>query len=292
MQYTITAYSTALFSTWINVEELNLLIDAGDGLVSGLMQKSRKVKHAFITHADRDHLNGLPQFVQLNTREDFPKIYYPKNSGSFPALENFLLKFDPHLKGAIWTGIEDGHITEIKKGVEVHAFRNEHIQVPVGTHKSFGYKVFEVKKKLKPEFQELDGAQIKHVVSKHGRDHITEQVKTNTITFSGDTPVDDYSKYDHSKILVHECTFLKQEKNPKLEGRENKHSIAEDVIKMVSEINVEKVILNHFSTRYKNHEINAEILNLLEKYKIDIPVYIIYPGEVKRDILGSDPFNA
>jgi len=57
MKFKISAFSTALFSTWINVEELNLLIDAGDGVSMGLLQKSRKVKHVFITHPDRDHLN-------------------------------------------------------------------------------------------------------------------------------------------------------------------------------------------------------------------------------------------
>ena len=34
MQLTINTYSTALFSTWINVEELGLLIDAGDGVMA------------------------------------------------------------------------------------------------------------------------------------------------------------------------------------------------------------------------------------------------------------------
>ena len=55
----ITAYSTALYSTWINIEELNLLFDAGDGLTAGLLSKARKIKHVFVTHPDRDHINGL-----------------------------------------------------------------------------------------------------------------------------------------------------------------------------------------------------------------------------------------
>ena len=79
MNYTITAYSTALFSTWIFIEELGLLFDAGDGVAAGLLQKSRKIKHVFISHADRDHLTGLMQLNQLNSRAGFPKIYYPKD---------------------------------------------------------------------------------------------------------------------------------------------------------------------------------------------------------------------
>ena len=115
MKYKISAYSTALFSTWINVEELNLLIDAGDGLAAGLLQKSGKIKNVFITHPDRDHLGGLPQFLQLNSRNGLPKVYYPKDSGSFPALNNFLKKFDPHASLNTWTGIADKSRVEIKK---------------------------------------------------------------------------------------------------------------------------------------------------------------------------------
>lgn len=104
MHLNISGYSTALFSTWYFIEELGLLLDAGDGLTATLLQKARKVEHVFISHADRDHLTGLLQFNQLNAREGFPKIYYPFHCGSFPALEEFTKRFDPHVKGTVWNG--------------------------------------------------------------------------------------------------------------------------------------------------------------------------------------------
>ncbi len=97
MQLTITGYSTALFSTWYFVEEWGILFDAGDGLISALLQKSRKIDHVFISHADRDHLTGLLQFNQLNARPGYPIIHYPKDSGSFPVLGEFSRKFDPQV---------------------------------------------------------------------------------------------------------------------------------------------------------------------------------------------------
>ena len=87
MKLKITGYSTALFSTWYFIEELGLLLDAGDGVTSSLLQKARKIENVFISHADRDHLTGLLQLNQLNAREGFPKIFYPFNCGSFPAIE-------------------------------------------------------------------------------------------------------------------------------------------------------------------------------------------------------------
>lgn len=291
MKYKISAYSTALFSTWINVEELNLLIDAGDGLTAGLLQKSRKIKNVFITHPDRDHLNGLPQFVQLNSRDGFPKIHYPKDSGSFPAMHSFLTKFDQHVSSSSWIGIEDKSRIEIKKNIEVEAIRNEHIKSPLGVHKSLSYKVFEIKNKLKPEFLSKSGNEIKEIVDKNGRAFITERVESNILSFSGDTPVDDYSKWDGSEVLIHESTFLKNEGDSQIESRGNKHSRIDEVLQMVKEIEIGSLILNHFSSRYSREEIDRSVIKLLAELKIQTPVFIIYPGEIKRDILRTKPIN-
>lgn len=291
MKYNITAYSTALFSTWINIEELNLLIDAGDGLTAGLLQKSGKIKHVFITHPDRDHLNGLPQFVQLNSRDGYPKIHYPKDSGSFPAMNDFLRKFDPHVSLSTWMGIEDKSRIEIKKNIEVEAIRNEHIKSPIGVHKSLSYKVFEVKNKLKKEFQTRSSKEIKQLVDQHGRAFITERVESNILSFSGDTPVDDYSKWNGSEILIHESTFLKNEGDAQIESKGNKHSRLDEVLKMVKEIEVGTLILNHFSSRYSKEDIDKAVLKLLKEYHIQIPVFLVYPGEIKRDILHGKPIN-
>lgn len=291
MQYKISAYSTALFSTWINVEELNLLVDAGDGLTAGLLQKSRKIKNVFITHPDRDHLNGLPQFVQLNSREGFPKIHYPKDSGSFPAMNSFLTKFDPHVSLSSWIGIEDKSRIEIKKNIEVEAIRNEHVKSPLGIHKSLSYKVFEIKNKLKPEFLSRSGNEIKDIVDKKGRDFITERVESNILSFSGDTPVDDYSKWDGSEVLIHEATFLKNEGDAQIESRGNKHSRIDEVLQMVKEIEIGSLILNHFSSRYSKEEIDRTVIKIIDELKIQTPVFLIYPGEIKRDILRTKPIN-
>ncbi|BDD05191.1 MBL fold metallo-hydrolase [Aureibacter tunicatorum] len=284
-------YSTALYSTWINVEELNLLIDAGDGLSAGLLAKSGKVKDVFVTHADRDHMMGLPQFLQLNTREGLPRIYYPKNSGSFPAMEGFLGKFDHHMRGAVWTGIEDRQIFRIKNDIEVQALRNEHIKTPIGIHKSLSYKVFRVKSKLKNEFSGLSGIELKQIGTQYGKNYLTEEIRENILSFSGDTPVDDYSRWDNTEVLIHEATFLPGENGEEIISKGNKHSRLDEVMKMVSEINVGSLILNHFSSRYSWKEIDAAVNKYIKFYKIKVPVYVVHPGEVKRNILKSNPLN-
>ena len=290
--YNITGYSTALFSSWFNVEELNLLIDAGDGVSAGLLQKSGKVKYVFLTHPDRDHLTGLPQFVQLNARDQFPKLYYPKDSGSFPALQAFLEKFDPHVAASDWQGIEHGSRIGIKKNIVVQALRNEHVLCPPNVNKSLSYKVFEVKRKLKPEFRSISEGEIKAIVKEKGREFITGQIETNILSFSGDTPVDDYAKWDGSGVLIHESTFISGENDARIEAKGNQHSRLDEVMKMVSEITVQRLVLTHFSSRYSREEIYSEVTRLIKEYKVSIPVHIIYPGEIKRDLLRTEPVNA
>src|SRR3954467_6889124 len=117
MQLTISGYSTALFSTWYFVEELGVLFDAGDGVVANLLQKSRKVKHVFLSHADRDHLTGLLQLNQLNARPGYPKMYYPKDARSIRSLEMFAKAFDDQVHATEWIALKEGQEVEIKKDV-------------------------------------------------------------------------------------------------------------------------------------------------------------------------------
>ena len=149
MNLNITAYSTALFSTWINIEELHLLLDAGDGVTTGLLQKSGKIKYVFIMHPDRDHITGLFQLHQLNARKGLPKIYYPKDSCSFSAIKDFLHKFDTHIQGTEWHPIKHLDTIEIRNDLFVEAIRNEHVSVPQEVSKSLSFKLYQTKQKLK-----------------------------------------------------------------------------------------------------------------------------------------------
>lgn len=285
MQLTLTGYSTALFSTWFFVEELGLLFDAGDGVAAGLLQKSRKIKYVFISHADRDHLTGLLQLNQLNAQKGFPIIYYPKDCGSFPHLEAFSKKFDPHVSGTIWQPIEEGMEFEIKKGIFVRAIRNSHVLAEKGISKSLSFKVFEKKTKLKPEFLQYSGKEIQQLMKTKGKATLTEEIESNLISYSGDTPVEDYETWNGSKILIHEATFLGGEENIKHKPHGNQHSTLEEVMEMVSNIDIGSLVLSHFSSRYSPTEIDNRIKSLCEKYGIDIPVYRVLPGEILRGIL-------
>lgn len=277
MQLNITSYSTALFSTWHFIDEFGLLFDAGDGVSAGLLQKSRKIKHIFISHADRDHLTGLMQFNQLNA-DNQPKVYYPKDCASFPFLQDFLTRFDPLQVGTTWIPMAENERIYIKKDIFIETIKNNHVKANNGITKSLSFKVWQSKRKLKPEYTNLNGLEIKDLKEKLGENAITNEVLNNILSYSGDSPIEIDNRYENSKILIHEATFLAKgdavEKDYK-----NKHSTLPEVMEMVSSCNIEHLVLGHFSIRYNKNEILKHIEKWKKYYKIEIPISVILPGE-------------
>lgn len=283
----ITGYSTALYSTWYFVEELGLLFDAGDGVSATLLGKSGKIKQVFISHADRDHLTGLLQFNQLNARGGRPVIHYPKSSGSFPAIKDFTGKFDPHVKAAKWVPIAEDECIKIKDRIYVTSIKNGHIVVEDDQVKSLSFKVLSRTQKLKEEYKTSTPEEIKNLSIKYGRDFITNTEEACILGYSGDTPVEDLTRWDNCKTLIHEATFLNHEDGKK--NHANKHSNLEEVLEMVSEINVGQLILGHFSSRYSPEQIDSSIKKIAKELKIQIPIYRVLPGQSVFDILGGEP---
>ena len=289
MYLTISGYSTALFSTWYFIEELGLLFDCGDGVTSALLQKSRKIENVFISHADRDHLTGLLQFNQLNARQDFPIIHYPKDCGSFIAIKDFSKKFDPHVKGTIWKPIIENDKIWIKKDIYVQAIKNSHVVCEENIYKSLGYKVVKVKSKLNAQYINLPSLEIKQIIDTLGKDATHTNIETILLSYSGDTPCENFEHWKNSKILIHEATFLGGEEDKNIKPHGNKHSKLEEVIKSVAESKVEALILGHFSSRYSDEQIDKSIIEYCKKYEIKIPVYRILPGQVVKNILVGKP---
>ena len=291
MELTISGYSTALFSTWYFVEELGLLFDAGDGVISQLLQKSRKIKFVFISHADRDHLTGLLQLNQLNARPGFPRIYYPKDSRSITSFETFSKQFDRQVQATEWLPMEQSEEIEIKKDILVTSVKNSHVVSPDSIAKSFGYLVQLKKKKLKQEFLHLTQKEIIQLKKELGENELTYEMRENILGYSGDTPVENFHIWDNTRILIHEATFLNRNEFTDDDPRSNKHSVLEEVIKAATAINIDTLIFGHFSSRYTNEEIDNCIKQCCKNYNVKFSIFRILPGQYISDILSTPPVN-
>ncbi|MEM9915399.1 MAG: MBL fold metallo-hydrolase [Planctomycetota bacterium] len=283
MQFTISAFSTALFSTWVFIEELGLLFDAGDGVAAALMQKSRKANHLFFSHPDRDHLGGILQLYQLNAREGKPTIGYPKDSGSFPALERFVSQFDPQSGPATWLPLDDGQTIKIGGKRQVTAIRNGHIVSTPASVKSLSYLVTEDRSQLKAEFQGLTGEGIANLRRQHGDAYVLNIERKPMLGFSGDTPALEPDVWLGVPVLIHECTFLKQE------DTRGQHSHLEQVLEASRFLPLEHLILTHFSSRYSHADIQEAVTETANRLDIRFNIFLVLPGETARDILNQAP---
>ncbi|QDV40711.1 ribonuclease Z [Stieleria neptunia] len=283
---TITGYSTALFSTWYFVDELGCLFDCGDGVSAGLLQKARKVRHVFISHPDRDHLAGLLQFHQLNARPEL-SIYFPRHAGSFPALAGFMGKFDPQVSGTKWIPLDPGDEVSLRGDLVVRAVANRHMTPVADQSKSLSYFVEAISRKLKPEYVGKSGKEIVALKREQGKDAIVEECRRTKLVFSGDTPIETDGRYDDADVLIHEATFLSSEEMNPDDPSQNRHSSLDQVMQMVSQSRIGTLVLGHFSTRYHDDQITEAIARLRKKFPIQIPIKVILPGKIGRDILAD-----
>lgn len=175
----------------------------------------------------------------------------------------------------------------IKSDVFVESIRNGHVQTSDDVYKSFGYRVCKVKSKLKPEFAGLSQHELNGLMRTKGKESMTEEVIETLLTYTGDTPLEDKSKWDDTKILIHEATFLDGGGKRRHNTRGNLHSNLDDVMAMAAEMNIETLILGHFSSRYTHQQIDDKIKSLARDLRLKIPVYRLLPGVIYKDILGG-----
>ena len=292
MKLEISGHSTAMYSTFWFIEPLGILFDCGDGAASFLGQRGRKVKHVICSHPDRDHLGGLFQFLQLNCHKGGPTVFYPKDSGSFPAIENFLNKFDSHISDHVnWRGLADGDRIELKPNYFLECYANRHVPHPEGSSgvdKSLSYSLIAERKKLKPELLGLSGPEIGALREEKGDDHIRNTVVETIMTYSGDTPLEPAEFWRNPKVLIHEATFLCRE-TAASRGQDVRHSVLDDVIEMATKIeSLQQLVLGHFSCRYGKEEIADAITHSIAKHGLKIPVAWVAPGESSRKLVSIE----
>lgn len=283
MKLTITGSSTARYSTWFYVGELRLLFDAGDGVSSALIGRSGRIRHVFLSHADRDHLGGLLQFYQLNAKPGGPVIHYPRDCGSFPALQDFLARFDPGIGPAEWQPIVPGEGIDIGRGYSVHPHRSEHIVAPPEAVKAFGFRVHHSRRALRDEFRGLPGEEIASARRERGDDAVYRSETLPVLGYSGDSPSLDSALWKDVPILLHECTFLDAD------IAKHRHSHLQQVLDAAATLDLEALVLTHFSTRYSHDEIRERVIAESATRGIRFPIHLLLPGEVQDDLLATPP---
>jgi len=244
------------------------LIDCGEGTQIQIRRhkiKFSKIQHIFISHLHGDHYYGLIGFIStlnlLGIKNDI-HIYAPSELRELiqPQLQflkgemGFRVIFHP-------LNFKRSQKLYADKKVEVFSFPVKHTISACGFLFKEIQKQANIKKECVAQYN-IPIAQIKEI--KAGADFVTTEGKTipnaqltipppkpHSYAFSTDTIFHPANAkiFQNVNLLYHEATFLDDMKDW---ARKTGHSTAAEAAKMAQLANAKKLLIGHFSSRYKD----------------------------------------
>ncbi|MGP4072406.1 ribonuclease Z [Piscibacillus sp. B03] len=270
------------------------LFDCGEATQHQILQstiKPRKISKIFITHMHGDHIYGLPGLLSSRSFQEGTspvEIYGP------PRLKEFIeislnvsetkLRYDLYFKSVDQNLLyEDGLLSvssiPLKHGVKSYGYI-------INEKESVGplipEKLRELDIKPGPIYQQIknnekislpDGTMIY-------RDDVTgDPIPGRKISILGDTHASDdvIEHVRNSDLLVHEATFTNQDQSL---AKQYYHSTSLEAAQIAKAANVNKLILNHVSSRYVGEDLQRELKEIRKifpntTYAEDLSSYVI-----------------
>ena len=250
-EFTIEGYSRAAVQTYWRIPEFKLGFDLGAQPWSFMGTPSW-----FVSHTHLDHIAALPIYIARRRmmKMEPPKIYLPEH-----AVENtqrLLRAFSQLDRGRLpceLIGIGAGAEIELSRELVVTVTATKH------TVPSIGFVVWERRRKLKDEFQDLSGDQIRGL--RLSGQEVTAERRLPRIAYLGDSApegLDNCPAMYEAEVLIMEMTFVapghRREKIHKLG-----HIHLDDVVSRQDHFKNKLVIASHFSTRYHVKQIQSAV---------------------------------
>ena len=244
---TVEGYSRAAVQSYWRVPELKLGFDLG-GQPWGFMATSTW----FISHTHLDHIAALPVYVARRRmmKMEAPTIYLPETA--IEPIERLLRAVSRLDRGRL-----PCTLLPARPGDEIELSREHVVTVSSTCHTlpSVGYVVWDRRRKLKHEYQDLAGPQIRDL-RLSGVD-VTHEVRTPLVAYLGDSNPDGL---DHcpamyeAMILITEMTFVaRSHRREKIHKYGHMH--LDDFLTRRDRFRNEVIIAAHYSTRYTDDRI-------------------------------------
>jgi ribonuclease Z len=244
---TIEGYSRAAVQTYWRIPELRLGFDLG-AQPWDFMGTSTW----FVTHTHLDHVAALPVYVARRRmmKMDPPTIYVPEHAIELiQMLLRAVSRLDRGRLPCHLIPVAAGDEIELSKELVVTAHATRH------TVPSLGYLVWERRKKLKPQYLDLAGDQIRDL--RLSGVEITEERRHPLVGVLGDTEprgLDECPEMYLARILIAEMTFVAPA-HRKDKIHKHGHMHLDDFVQRRDRFQNELVIATHFSTRYSSHQV-------------------------------------
>ena len=246
-------YSIAGQTTSLVFQNAKICFDIGPGLPFHM-----GAQLYCLTHLHADHGAGINFLLSQRSLFSLPQARIMLPSEHVDAVESILKK---------WMEIEGfnynyqlipsvhGQYFDFTPQYTVKSFKTTHRVT------SYGYLVYEKKKKLKKEFQNLERNEL--IELRDQGVEINEYILNPLVAFTGDTQIE-FLKSDpdvlKAKILFVECTYL-DEKRSIEQAREWGHIHLDELIDNIDELKNEHISLIHLSARYSTTEANKILTN-------------------------------
>jgi ribonuclease Z len=252
----------------LNIHEKLFLVDCGEGTLIQLNRyhlRFHRINHIFISHLHGDHylgLMGLLSTMHLQGRSEDIHLYCQPELKEMVDIQ--LLHSQTHLRYTIVY-----HFLDAKNAEKIYEDEDLEVHTIILSHRipCTGFLFRE-----KPKLRKLIREQLTHFnipVSaysdlKNGKDYVDEKgtVLSNaelttdprtprSYAFCSDTIYDEtlVPTLRHIDLLYHESTFLSDKAD---RAKETFHSTAAQAANIAKMAEVKRLIIGHFSARYKN----------------------------------------
>ncbi len=252
---TIEGYSRAAVQTYWRIPELKLGFDLG-GQPWSFMGTSTW----FVSHTHMDHLVALPVYVARRRmmKMDPPTIYLPE--AAIEPVRRILRLFSRLDRGRL-----PCELIAIGPGDEIELSREHVVTVSATTHTvpSFGFVVWQRRRKLKAEYQDLSGEQIRDL--RLGGTDVTNEIRMPKLAYLGDSApagLDACEAMFRAEVLIMELTFVAPS-HRKDKIHKFGHMHLDDLIERRDRFENELIIAGHFSTRYHSRQIENRVRKVL-----------------------------
>jgi ribonuclease Z len=206
----------------------------------------------FISHTHLDHIASLPVYVARRRmmKMDPPVIYLPEHA--IDLVQHMLKAFSRLDRGRLpcdLIPLQPGNEIELSRELVVTTTATKH------TVPSLGYVVWERRRKLKAEYTNLRGDQIRDL--RLAGTEVTEEKRLPLVAYLGDSApegLDQCPAMFEAQVLIAEMTFVAPG-HRKEKIHKHGHMHLDDYIQRQHLFKNQAIVASHFSTRYHDRQV-------------------------------------